>query len=525
MLRKLHKTFYNEGESMIISEVKIVGSNFPTIDLNEKLNLIIGETGAKKTLLYKLIMFVFGFAVNLDIENVKRNFGDAKSVELIVISGNDKISIRKDISNDFKGYIGDKEFSSAKAYNAEINNLFAFDVKLLKSGTKSSSFGFKEFLNFISIPEEQLASSKSIFFREGFSEKEKILNFFKYIVSGEAIGEHETREQTSLSKDEKSIKGFQTALNRRFRKPTSKEIKDRDRLSSDLNQIKEKQSKVDSEIFDLDSEKKRYLITLERINSIYKTYVSYLEETKAGLAFKSNVSDGDQSDVDVLFLNNIEKELNGLEESIKYINLKLKKINKSIVDASNLRIVLNNREKEIANDLEQYKFIEQYETASNASILLFENIKNGEKIVQEKIKDKKEKIESTYKENLVSLCENVSSRLNKWGLTDIQVSFDALNADFIFNKERLSIVPKGLKSIYSSAVACELLCLAKKHAFTSFNTLIIDSLWVATYLEDLTQKELVHTILDDLLSCNIQTIIFENSINTDKMNGLNIINI
>ena len=108
---------------------------------------------------------------------------------------------------------------------------------------------------------------------------------------------------------------------------------------------------------------------------------------------------------------------------------------------------------------------------------------------------------------------------------NVGVSFDALNADFRFNNEKLSIIPKGLKSIYSLASALEILKLSVNNNISNLNTIIVDSLWVATDIEGITKADLVNSIVSDLITDGIQVIIFENEIPLSERDGLHIINV
>ena len=146
-------------------------------------------------------------------------------------------------------------------------------------------------------------------------------------------------------------------------------------------------------------------------------------------------------------------------------------------------------------------------------------------MVQGKIENQKSAINNQYNRNLKSLCLNVSLRLKGWGFEGIDVKFDVSVLDFCFNNERLSIVPKGKKSIYSLAVSLELHQLAKENGLTNLNTIIIDSLWVASDIEGIPKEELAKKIITDINREQIQVLIFENEIDLIDQPDLNIIRI
>ena len=511
---------------MIITSIRITGSNFQCIEPNNRISAIVGHTGAKKTLLYKLILFVLGVQVQLDINSVFNNFPNASYIELVIKNDEKETIVKKELSESFHAFIGEKEFTNARNYNSEINKLFNLCAVKVENGTKSCEFGFKELLNFVFIPEEQLSSNKSIFTREGFSEKEKIMNFFRYIVSGKTIGNDETKERTSLKKDKNSVKSFQTALNRRVQKPSAKDIKQREKIIDELNQLRENNERLNTELQDLTFQRKQFLITLERINSLYKTYLANIEEAKAGISFEASINmNSEPSDMDVLYLNSLENEISDLGKTIQYSNNKLKKIDESISKINADLTSSKEKEELLLKELESYAYIDRYETVQSASAQIFEVIESKENEVQEKIEVQQKRIDDTYNEKLKELCGSISSRLENWGLHNVGVSFDALNADFRFNKEKLSIIPKGLKSIYSLASALEILKLSVNNNISNLNTIIVDSLWVATDIEGITKADLVNSIVSDLITDGIQVIIFENEIPLSERDGLHIINV
>ena len=511
---------------MRITSVRIVDSNFQRIDFDEDFNAIIGHTGARKTLLYKLILFAFGVAVELDFNSAINNFPNATYIEVTLKNEEHQRIIKRQISETFHGFVDDKEFDNAKNYNSEINRLFDLNPVKVENGAKSCAFGFKELLNFIFIPEEQLSSNKSVFTREGFAEKEKIMNFFRYIVSGMTIGDDDTKERTKIKKDKNSVKSFQTAINRRIQKPSAQDIKQRDKIVAKLKQLSEENEKLNEELQDLATQKKQFLISLERINSLYKTYFANIEETKAGLSFEASVDrDSEPSDIDTLFLSSLENEISELSKTIQYSNAKLKKISERISKINDALKQSKEEENSLLKQLESYSYIENYETIQYASTRIFDAIEQTESKVEERIEEQQKTINDAYRQNLSILCAAISSRLNNWGLHDVKVSFDALNADFRFNEERLTIVPKGLKSIYSLASAYEILKLAKKNRITSLNVVLVDSLWVATDIEGITKEELVDSIVSDLIVNETQIVVFENEVPIEKRHGLKVINV
>lgn len=511
---------------MIITAVRIVDSDFPSIDFDENFNAIIGHTGARKTLLYKLIMFAFGVSVGLDFKSVISNFPSSTYIEVVIKDEKCQKSIKRQISETFHGFVDGEEIDNLKKYNSEINRLFDLNPVKVENGIKSCTFGFKELLNFIFIPEEQLSSNKSIFTREGFSEKEKIMNFFSYIVSGMTVGDDDTKERTKIKKDKNSVKSFQTALNRRVKKPSAEEIKKRDRIVDKLYVLNTEEKKLSEELQDLVTQRKQNLISLERINSLYKTYIANIEETRAGLSFEASVDkDSEPSDMDSLFLNSLENEISDLNETIQYSNSILKKINERITKINDRLKQLNEEEISLKEVLSTYAYIDSYETIQNASSRIFDAIEQTENEVKERIEEQQKTIDEAFKQNLYELCEAISLRLNNWGLHDVTVSFDYSNSDFRFNSERLSIVPKGLKSIYSLASAYEILKLAKKNEITNLNTVLVDSLWVATDIEGIVKEELISSIVSDLVDEETQIIVFENEIPLKERYGLQITNV
>ena len=111
---------------MIISSVKLTGSDFQCIEPNNKVSAIVGHTGARKTLLYKLILFALGVPVQLDINNIINIFPDASYIEVGFKTNGNETIVKKEISESFHGFVGEKEFSNARNYNVEINNFFNF---------------------------------------------------------------------------------------------------------------------------------------------------------------------------------------------------------------------------------------------------------------------------------------------------------------------------------------------------------------------------------------------------------------
>lgn len=481
-------------------------------DLNDKVNIITGYTGKNKTLLFYAFEYLFCIDSTLDIKLAKKQLNtDYISAEF----KNDVkvIVLKRNFSSNFNAYINDTNYMNMTKYKKALAEIFNFKEIYIENGNKKNQFYLKDYLKIIFIPEEQLTSPKNIFERNGELEKNKIQMFFQYMLTGDTISEELIKKKTGTKKSSLSISSFITTYNRIYSKPKKTEIKKYeelikriDVLKKDLVSFNEQLDNNMKELNLINTSSKRLMILLNSYNQELKEY-GFAEIFEQ---IEENIEDN-ISKIDYEYYSAINAAIEDITKVKKFTDSKLEKLLSDNEKINHKINDLNNELNELKIRLNDFDNIVRYNDMIAMTTGLINANENEILKIDDNLNKENAKIKTDFSMNIQILCNNILTRIQKWGIEDIvSVGFDKLNYDFLFNDKPIKIQPKGEKSIFSLATNIEIILFMKKIGIVVPNFIIIDSCWVTSHLSYITQDQLKNKIVDNLSQMKLQVLILEN---------------
>lgn len=496
-------------------------------NLDYKVNIITGYTGKNKTLLFYAFEYLFCIDSTLDIKLAKKQLNtDYISAEF----QNDvkTIKIKRKFSSSFEAYINNENYTSMKKYKKALAEIFDFNEIYIENGNKKNQFFLKDYMKIILIPEEQLTSPKNIFERNGELEKNKIQMFFQYMLTGDTISEKLIKKKTGTKKSASSISSFITTYNRIYSKPKKSELKKYENLLERIDVLKNDLLSITNQLDDneknlnlVNTSSRRLMILLNSYNQELKEYgfAEIFEQIEESIEDNISKIDYEYYSAINIAIEDITKVKTFNDQKLGKLLSDNEKLNFKINDINNELNDLNIKLHDFDNVVRYNNMITMTTCLMNANEIEISNIEDN-------LNREKEKIKTDFSTNIQILCDNILTRIQKWGIEDIiSVGFDKVNYDFLFNDKPIKIQPKGEKSIFSLATNIEIILFMKKIGIIVPSFIIIDSCWVASDLSYITQDELKNNIVDDLLQMELQVLILENEDRKTRIENCHYINL
>ena len=508
---------------MYLSKISIGAKN---LNFNNCTNILTGFTGKGKTFYYNAIVYAFCLS-GLDISIAKKKY-KADFVQLDFNDDNNIITIIRYFSISFKGKINSTEYTNIKDYKNKLNEIFFFNSAQILDGEKVTIFQLNDLIDMFFVPESQLTSQKNIFEKNGFSDFNKRKSFFDYILTGEKIESNNLKQNAKYIKNERSISKIPTTYNRLYSKPTKTQYKEYEKLTNDIELLKQNIIINNEKINDY----QRLVVESEymntRLNSLLMTYQEDYRDLGFAEIFQilEETNNEKISRIDQAYCENLNNNIVELKDSISDCHQKIKVYKDEINRLNQDNRDNNERIEKLLNDRSEYDFIKAYDEISLLQLRLKE--KNNEKYYNDKSKyeEKINEISLNSKNERELLCEKISTRIGTWGLTKFKkVNFDQLQYDLTFDGERLKTIPKGYKSILSLAVSVEILLNAIEKNVWRKPFLICDTIWVASDFEDVDIFNIKEKIIKDLNKLPFKVIIMENENKSKKVESAKYISI
>lgn len=493
-----------------------------TIPLTNGTNIITGYTGQNKTLLYTAVNYVFCVSSKLGIKSAIKSLS-SNFIGVKITNGVTEHILKRTIQDFFEAYIDDVPYKKMNEYKKTLNSIFLFTPVKISCAGKNNTFNVSDFLDFVFIPENQLTSQNNVFEKDGYSEKAKNISFFIYILTGLSIDEKINKKSTDLERNYKKVFNYRTAVNYVL-KPKKDEtrkresiIKAKEEKRHTINDLIEKNRLIEKIL----EEKK---ISVYRLNALKKSYESDLSDCiEAGyLEEIEKMCESDQiSQIDYSYYSALKKSV---DEISQIVTQSFETIDSNVLILSNNKERIKELELEVAeldNQLKLSDNIRIYDECINTIDFISGEFEKAKKETAVSFEKEKENINSTYKDNLNILTQNVKTRLKKWGIDIDKVEFDYLNDDFLFDGEAIKYLPKGRKSIYTFALNIEIYLISKSKIVNIPGFIMVDSLWVATNIKELNSDSFKETLIRDIETLDFQTIIFENENQSKRVPGCN----
>ncbi len=515
---------------MKINAIVLKGNNNYNFELNRNVTIIYDESGAGKTLLFKLIEYALGSdGTKIDAKEAQKVYPGLYEINM-KLSNEEKEylfvrKIPKNTKNDVV-YCDDKIIPGT--YNDILNRIINYNpIKVVKNKEKmeTSTFSLREYVKCLFFNESRMTSSDSLL-TENYTEKSKIKNFYKYLVTGEILDEKELIKAKNDIQLLDSIKISLKTLAKGIEEPTKENEKLYKFLNNQVASLTKKIDKNQEIIKDLSLNKNEKMINKERLLSLKQLFESQIEDNDSALQFASFLKNltikcecgRDINIVDIEFnedeyydlrakIKDIEKQLIITQKEIDALNASLDNAQKDLDDVV---VKLNNATEELAV---LTKKIEDYDVYKK--MLSIFKVKREKKEKNTIIEAQQKNIDDNFDRNIKRICELAQFRLEKWGIDRYsKVEFDSEVFDFKFNGTLRYHLSKGYKNICTSAVIIEILLQALFLKINSLNSIVIDSFWSHLFITGIDTTNIINNIVKDLEKTDIQILIMENRIPT-----------
>lgn len=512
---------------MKIEYLRIKANPEIMINLDNKLTLIKGYSGTGKTLLFKFVEFLLGSdGKKIDYNEACNNFKELEYVEM-------------QIKNDQNDYIFRRYFNPRSdtvfcngelvkgIYKDILNEVIRFNPVQVFTNQREdnfSTFTLREYIKTVFFDETRLTSDKKLTEGESYTDTIKLKNFYKYLITGEYIEsdliQKVKSEKTEISETEQLF----NILKKKIEMPTAEDKREYKNLNKKIKRYDELIIQTKNKLNELDNCREILLISNRKNESLVQLLESQIEDYRSSKQFAEFLKNATVT-CDCgkkIKLVPFEVDINDYEEiTNKIINIK-----KQIVNNNKEISKALDKERELNKELSKLQILKEedtdkYEKLTNKineydlylKIKAVFDYKQSHKKNVTDIKSKKEKIEASFSESVIKICQKASNRLKSWGLDKYNnVTFDNNDFDFRFDGTQRDKLAKGYKNICSSAVIIEILLRAVENNICSLKTIVIDSLWCGSYFETIGLSDLMNNIVVNLATTDLQIIIIENHI-------------
>lgn len=521
---------------MKINYIKLQADKEYNIILDKNLTIITDYSGSGKTLMFKFIEFVLGSdGKQIDIDEAKKVYPGLNSIEMSISNNGTQYQFKKlfDLKTQMV-YCDGKEMK--ENYNDMLNKVINYNpTKVIRNNKEMelSTFTLREYIKALFFNESRMTSSEHLV-TDNFSERIKIKNFYKYLVTGLSIDEEEVVKVRTDIKTVSVIENSLKILKNEIEQPSKDDKKSYQYLKKKIDKNNSELEKKQHELKMLIASKNERAINVERLISLKQLLESQLEDMISAKQFEYFLKDysvececgrkiklinsdfqDDEYEQIKFKIKDISKQVDTNKKEIEKINLK---IDKTSVDLENLNNNLQSNNFEFARLTKEINDYDVY-----TKMLAIFNIKNKRKVRKDNIEKRESIINETFRNNISEICNNASDRLKRWGFpkyNDVKFDFDEF--DFRYDGTLRYLLSKGYKTPCTVAVIIEILLRSIDLGINSLETVIIDSLWAQLYVEGIEQEIIIDNIVKDLETLDVQVIVMENKIPTRVHNNTHI---
>lgn len=516
---------------MKINYIKLYGENDFNYSINSNVTLIHDESGSGKTLLFKMIEFVLGAdGSQIDIEEAKKVFPTLQGIELSISNQSKNYKLKRSfdletqkISTDGKDLAGD--------YKELLNNIINHNpVKVLKNQKyDTSSFTLREYIKTIFFNESRLTSTDHLY--GGIpSDKTKVINFYKYLVTGMFLDAKDINESKKQLKSKDDIALSLRTIEKEISQPTPEDKKEYKKLKNIIENNELKNKENNKILKSLYQQKQEKIVNLERLKSLKQLFESQIEDLVSAqqlINFLDNYTIKCDCGKDVKVIEDkindndyiiLVSKVKDLAKQITIINSDVEKIKSQILNLEHKNNILLKELEQCNENLNKLdKKINEYDAYVKIKKIFTKKVED--KKAEETIKLEQIKIDETFTTEINIICAKIGKRLINWGIKEYShVQFDMDNFDFKFGGTFRYLLSKGYRNICTFAAIIEILLKAISLKINLLETIVIDSLWSHLFRNNKDVGKITNKIVKDLEQLNIQVIIIENTIPSEYSN-------
>lgn len=510
----------------IITKIEIDADSKIELFPSKGTTLITGFSGKGKTLLFKLIVFALGESRNLDITEAQRHFPGLKDVKL-TFSNN--YVFERNISENFYAEIkrGTEENFvnvSKSEYKQEIGALFEHEnVKVLKSSDSTVTFTVSEYFNTLFFDENRITDDKSLIEAEGYADKVKLKNYYKYFLTNKILDEDTIKKVRKEKKDADNLNKAFSYLGKQVSKPTSETKKKRNKINAEIRKNIKKINDLQIHIEELNNNILAQSINKNKLLSLNDLYNSQLMEIQAASELdgimetaqiqcphcKEMIKWEPVFEVDEE-CNKLGQLIADIQKTIALIDKKKSDLERKLIsskaEVEEIKVKNEGLEQNIVDIDKQISDYSAYEKLKKmVSIKAITNQFKGQ------LDNQKKSLDDEFIVQIKHLCDAITKRLTTWKITTkVPVDFDYEKFDFTFNGTIRYLLPKGYRGFCTVALIIELMRHMKSIGVPCFDFILVDTVWKVASFEKENINDVVTSFLNDIAECELQIIVFEN---------------
>lgn len=529
---------------MIIKKLTMDDERFNDIEFNSTINIIHGNTDAGKTLVFKMIEYVFGSENSLDEKAMRTSFPNATEIDCIVENdGTEYLFKRSLYSLNIDVYSRDKKLKSytdMKSFGDFIFSLFGFnsDIQLItnKKSLASSTLTLREYTKFLFFAESRLTDERSFVELMGPAAKTKYLNLFSYLISGVSLN----ADKLSLKTAKEEIRAKKPGIIRylkEFQAAKANSLKENDEQKDKVySSVETQRQKVDA-LFHQKDQKKKAILALEseifKLDSMMDFYNYQIDECVLATEFLS-------------YMDKYQIVCSKCgEKHEKYIEIDEKNV-KSHDDLSAVisskKTILRNAYQELESlNLQYDKAIEELKEKEKGISILnkdfgFESItKMIETLENDLSTNNIETDETSSNKQITAKIDEISlmiqEELIKTGLyinPEVYFDYNYKVLDFVINNKKRFIIGKGLRTLITTLLLLKM-CEISKEEVGFIGFAMIDSLWTTLHFDEQEKKDkAINAIVAYMKKTGMQIILIDNEVPSyidkdDEIKKINII--
>lgn len=526
---------------MKISSIVLKAEKEYSFELNNNVTIIYDESGAGKTLLFKLLEYALGAdGTKIDADEAKKVYKGLYEINMTIQSGGNEYLFVRKIPKDNKQ---DSVFCNGDIingkYNEILNNVINYNpIKVIRNKTEMevSTFSLREYVKCLFFDESRMTSSSSLL-TDNYSEKTKIKNFYKYLLTAKIIDEKEIEKTKADIENLNVIQDSLNVLKKSIEEPTKENLSLYKKLNKQIEELTKKKEKSNKIIQNIILNKNEKLINCERLLSLKQLFESQIEDNNSARQFVNfvggltvqcecgrdvpivNVVFDEDEFVELVYkIKDIDKQLSINKKEIDNLNNALSKEEKLVKE---LEIELEKTEKDL---ITLTKKIEDFDTYKKMQAIF--HIKRVNKQKNAIIEQQQSIIDYLFEKNIKEVCVLAEKRLKDWGIKKYaSVSFNLNKFDFEFAGTARSILSKGYRNICTAAIIIEILLKAISLNINSLNMITIDSFWSHLYIDGVDTIEIINNVVNNLENTRCQILIMENRIPNKHSSKTSIIKI
>lgn len=515
---------------MRINSIVLKGEKDYIFNLNDNVTIIFDESGAGKTLLFKLLEYALGAdGSKIDFYEARKVYKGLYEINMTIQgNGNEYLFARKIPKNSKQDLVFCNNKIINGKYNEILNNVINYNpIKVIrnKSEMEVSTFTLREYVKCLFFDEARMTSSSSLL-TDNYIERTKIKNFYKYLLTAMILDEQEIEKTRANIEYFDVVQNSLKVLKKSIEEPTTENLALYKKLKKQIEILNKKKEKSDKIIQENSLIKNEKLINFERLVSLKQLFESQIEDNNLARQFVNFVGGltvtcecgREVPIVNIVFnedefnelhykIKDINKQLTSNKKEIDNINLSLRKEETVIKE---LEIELENTEKDL---MSLTKKIEDFDTYKKMqAIFNFKSINKNKNAIIEK---QQSIIDDLFEKNIEEVCVLAGKRLKDWGISKYaSVSFNQNEFDFEFAGTARRILSKGYKNICTAAIIIEILLKAISLNINSLKMITIDSFWSHLYIDGVDTINIINNIVTNLEDSDFQILIMENRIPT-----------